>query len=271
MPDYEISVGEVSVISLSDGTNEFPAANVFPSVSSDEWAKYPEAISKEGKLKTNFGCFILRSGGETILVDTGFGPDLPGRLPEDLVSKGIDPTEITIVAITHLHADHVGWNITTVEGNGKLTFPRARYLVAKQDWDHFRKPEVSKQAHYVESQVLPLEKHGVLSLMDGETKLTDHITMVPTPGHTPGHMSVAITSQGKRGFITGDVINFPFQAQETGWALAFDVDSKAAQRTRETVLEQLELEGTIVGAGHFLAPSFGRFLRSGNRRYWQAL
>ena len=149
MPDYVVSVGNVEVISLSDGSSEFPAANVFSSVSAAEWEEYPGALSSEGKLKTNFGCFALRSQGQTIIVDTGFGPGLPGRLPEELRSKGVDPKAVTVVVITHLHPDHLGGNLTQKVGRTQPTFPNARYRIPKGDWDYFRQPEVFEQAAHV--------------------------------------------------------------------------------------------------------------------------
>jgi len=271
MANSKVSVGNVEIISLSDGTNEFPANNVFPNVTSGEWARYPGTVSPDGKLKTNFGYFAIRSQGQTILIDTGIGAGFPGRLLEELKTKGVDLNEIAVVAITHLHRDHVGWNLTQEGGKARLTFPNARYWIPKVDWDHFRQPQVLAQAAHVKNLVLPLEELGALKLIDGETNITSELTMVPTPGHTPGHMSVAISSQGQKGYITGDVINFPFQAQETAWELAFDSDRGQARRTREAVLDQLERDGTLVGAGHFMPPSFGRFVRSEGRRYWQGI
>ncbi|MEE9199606.1 MAG: MBL fold metallo-hydrolase [Dehalococcoidia bacterium] len=271
MADYKVSVGNVEIISLSDGTGDFPAADVFPKVSSAEWDKYPGTVSAEGKLNTNFGCFALRSQGQTILVDTGLGPSFPGRLLEELKGKGVDLSEIAVVAITHLHPDHVGWNLVQDGGKAHLTFPRARYWIPKGDWDHFRQPQVLAQASHVANQVVPLEQLGALNLVEGETTVTSEVTMVPTPGHTPGHMSVAIASQGELGFILGDVANFPFQAQETSWEMSFDNDSDHARRTREAVLERLERDGSLVGAGHFMPPSFGRFVRAEGRRYWRGI
>ena len=271
MADYQVTVGDVEIISISDGTNEFPAAHVFPGVTAAEWERYPGTVSSEGKLKTNFGCFIIRSEGQTILVDTGIGPGLPGRLLDELRTKGVDLNEIAVVAITHLHPDHVGWSVSEEGGKERPTFSKARYRVPKIDWDHFRQPQVLEQAVHMKNKVLPLEESGVLDLMEGETAITGEVTMLPTPGHTPGHMSVAILSQGQRGFIMGDVTNFPFQAQETAWELLFDYDKELARRTREAVLERLEREGSIVGAGHFLPPSLGRFVRTEGRRYWQGL
>ena len=272
MMQCKVSVGDVEIISLSDAMNEHVAANVFPKVSATEWDRYPGTVSPEGKLKTNYGCFAVRSQGRTILVDTGIGPDFPGRLLDDLQAKGVDQNEITVVAITHLHRDHVGWNITWDKGQPRLTFPRARYWIARAEWDYYRQPRQLEQAPHIKDTVLPLEQLGALELVEGETPITSEVTMVPTPGHTPGHMSLAISSKGQQGFILGDVLNFPIQAQETAWEIVFDRgDKDQARQTREAILEWLEQEKVLVGACHFMPPSFGWFVRSGGRRYWQSI
>ena len=96
MSDFKVSVGNVEIISLSDGAGENLMKNVFPGVSPTEWKRYPDFISPEGKLKSNYGCFAIRSGGKTILVDTGIGPGYPGRLLDELREKGIDLNEINV-------------------------------------------------------------------------------------------------------------------------------------------------------------------------------
>lgn len=269
--DYRVTVGNVEMLSLSDGTGEFPAANVFPKATSADWQRHPGALTADGKLQVNFGFFLLRSQGQTILVDTGLGPGRQGRLLEDLKAKGVQPDQITVVAITHLHGDHVGWNVVMEGGRRRLTFPKARYWIPKGDWDHFRQPQQLERAPLLKTVVLPLEELGALRLVEGETAVTSEVTMVPTPGHTPGHMSVAVASQGQRGFITGDVITSPVQAQEAAWEVSFDNDREHGRRTREAVLERVERENALVGAGHFLPPNFGRFVRTQGRRYWQGV
>ena len=189
----------------------------------------------------------------------------------DLKEKGIGINEIGIVAITHIHPDHVGWNVIEENGKVRLTFPKARYLIPKGDYDHFRQPGILEKAPHMTSQVLALEPLGAMEVTDGETSLTSEVTLVPTPGHTPGHVSVDIYAQGQRAFILGDVINFPAQAHETHWELIYDTDHKLARSTREAVLERLEKNGSVVGMGHFRPPSFGRLIRSESRRLWQLL
>jgi len=271
MAENTITVGNVEITSVSDGMNEFPAANVFPQVPADGWARHPGFLSPEGNLRTNFGFFVVKSEGQTIMVDTGAGPERGGRLPDELKRLGVSLEDVSAVAITHLHGDHVGWNTRTEGGEIKPTFPNARYYIGKGDWDHFRKPEVLAALPYIESQVLPLERLGVLELPVEEASLTGEVTMVPTPGHTPGHMSISISSQGQNAFITGDMVNFPFQIGETDWRIQFDIDAPAARSMREAVLDRLEREKILIAAGHFMPPGYGHIIRSGTGFSWQAL
>ncbi|MSQ12971.1 MAG: MBL fold metallo-hydrolase [Dehalococcoidia bacterium] len=268
---YRVTVGNVEMLAVSDGTGEFPAANAFPKATSVDWQRHPGALTADGKLQVNFGSFVLRSQGQTILVDTGLGPGRQGRLLEDLKAKGVPLDEITIVAITHLHGDHVGWNVVVEGGRHRLTFPKAKYWIPKGDWDHFLQPQQLERAPLLKTVVLPLQELGALRLVDGETAMTSEVSMAPTPGHTPGHMSVVVDSQGERGFITGDVISAPVQAQEAVWEVAFDNDREQGRRTREAVLERLEREKCLVGVGHFLPPNFGRFVRTKGRLHWQGV
>jgi glyoxylase-like metal-dependent hydrolase (beta-lactamase superfamily II) len=117
---------------------------------------------------------------------------------------------------------------------------------------------------------MPLEGLGVLELIDGEHSLTDELTTLPTPGHTPGHISIAITSAGVRGFILGDVAHSPAQAQYTDWSPSFDIDTGQSVPTRHRIFDRLEDEGSLVSAGHFPEPGFGRLVRRDGKRYWKA-
>ena len=269
MPDYKITVGNAEVLSLTDGADRAPATTLFPKVALSEWDAYPGLVGDDGKVDVNFGSFVIRSQGKTILVDTGWGKDYPGILMDELSEKGVSIDEIEIVAITHLHVDHVGWNITEENGASRLTFPNATYYIPKVDYDFYNQ-DLENNAHMV-TQVNPLESLGAMVLADSETSLTSEVTMVPTPGHTPGHMSLGILSDGVRGYILGDVINFAPQSNETHWEIIFDTDHALAQQTREVVLERLLQDGSVVGMGHYMPPSFGRLIRSKGRRLWQVI
>jgi glyoxylase-like metal-dependent hydrolase (beta-lactamase superfamily II) len=112
---------------------------------------------------------------------------------------------------------------------------------------------------------------GLVEFMEGEHTLTRELSALPTPGHTPGHMSILITSQGERALILGDAAHNPAQVLETDWVSRADMDPEQTKITRRALMERLEREGTVVAAGHFPAPGFGKIVRLQGRRYWQVL
>ncbi|MCH7786368.1 MAG: MBL fold metallo-hydrolase, partial [Chloroflexi bacterium] len=202
MADNRITVGNVEITSLSDGYIEFTPENFFPSIPAESWEPYRDELNAEGRLLLNVGSFLLRTGGKTVLVDTGLGAGptsfqdaVSGQLLKDMDAKGVSLDEIDIVAITHLHVDHVGWNLDASGGAPRPTFPNARYWIPKTDWDIFTRRTTNALA-YIQEQVAPLESLGILELIEGEQAITPELTALPTPGHTAGHTSFVITSQG---------------------------------------------------------------------------
>ena len=278
MAKDKVTIGSVEITSLSDGSLEFDLCNFYPSIPAEDWRPYEDGLTPERRLNFNVGSFLVRSDGRTILVDTGLGPEptfgretARGELLDDLQAKGIRPEDIDMVVMTHLHRDHVGWNLMSQEGEDKYqpTFPRARYWMSVADWEFFRRPENLELFPTTPGCVLPLEGLGLLELMEGEHSLTSELTTLPAPGHTPGHMCVVISSQGQKGLILGDVAHHTAQLQETDWPSRADVDPEQAQATRRHLFDMLEREGTLIISTHFPAPGFGKVVRRDGRRYWQ--
>ena len=209
-----------------------------------------------------------------MLVDTGVGPGpymgvVYGRLPDVLKEHEVDPEEVDVVFLTHAHADHVGWNFTA---EGTPRFPKARYVLHQDEWDFFQQPMVKMSiASYVDQLLTPLKRLGVLDLLPDGRTLTPELTAIPTPGHSPGHMSLLIASKGQKGLIGGDAIIHPAQVSEPTWCSVFDMDNEPTIATRKRLLDMLEKEEIILAAGHFPSPGFGRIICEGGRRYWQAL
>ena len=218
-------------------------------------------LDNNGDIHPRYGSVALRSEGKLIVVDTGAGPP-NGRLLDEMAAKGVDREAVDLVVITHLHGDHIGGNLI----DGRPTFPRARYLISKADWDYWTG---LGGVAAVEEQAAPLEGLDVLDLIEGEYAVTGELTTLPTPGHTPGHISLMISSAGKRGFILGDVAHSPAQAQYTDWSPAFDIDPETSSVTRRAIFDRLEAEGSLISAGHMPDQGFGRLVREGGRRYWQ--
>jgi glyoxylase-like metal-dependent hydrolase (beta-lactamase superfamily II) len=257
---------------------EFDLCNFFPTIEEDRWGPY-ESHLIDHKVRFNLGSYLIRSEGRTILVDTGLGPkpaetpDAPwGQLLHDFQAKGVRPEDVDMVVMTHLHRDHVGWNLKTEGQKYVPTFPKARYWMSTKDWEACHQPDL-QPTRFVNapSCVWPLAELGLVELMGGEHRLTRDLTALPTPGHTPGHMSILVTSQGQRALVLGDAAHSPVQVLEPDWVSRADMDPEVTRQTRKTLLDRLEREEILVAAGHFHAPGYGKIVRLNGRRYWQGL
>jgi glyoxylase-like metal-dependent hydrolase (beta-lactamase superfamily II) len=286
----KVTIGDVEVVAVLDmiPPPRAPEA-MFPQTSTSDWDPYQD-ILEEGQLQLYYGVWLVRSQGKTILVDTGMGPgphpqrgNVEGHLferlrpiliPADRANNtNVGPSdEVDIIVHTHLHGDHVGWNIRYSGGMPAPYFRRARYLVPKLDWDHFSQPEVLEAHPYIKTQVIPLQRLRKMDLIEGEHSVTSEVTTLPTPGHTPGHQVVLISSQGQKAMIVGDVLHSKAQVYEPSWTAGVDVDKEASRRSREGLLDRAEQEGYLVAAGHFHPDdNVGRVGRQDGRRYWQAV
>jgi glyoxylase-like metal-dependent hydrolase (beta-lactamase superfamily II) len=279
MAGSKVTVGNVEIVSLLDTPMEFPANAFFPSNDPGDFDPYrdhyPDAYGSGVNLRTYAHCFALRSEGKTILVDTGIGPGpvamlggISGHLAEDMNAKGVTPESVDVVVFTHLHPDHVGWNLTA---DNAPRFSKARYLAPQADWDFFTASDVASQNPHIGACVLPLKELGVLDLFSGEKALTDELTTYPTPGHTPGHTSIMVASAGEKAIITGDIAHHPAQADRTEWCAGFDGEPTQAVASRRKIFDQLEADGLMAAISHFPDPGFGKLVRLEGKRVWQAL
>ena len=284
MGDFQMSVGAAEIVALSDMFFPYPTplADLWPNVPLEAWdafrGRYPDTFHGD-RMNIEIGCYLVRSQGKTILIDTGYGPGpidylggLRGQLMADLTSKKVAPDDVDTVFLSHLHLDHVGWNTIEQDGATRPTFPKARYVMHQADLDHFRQPEVHDRSRYpyMDQCIEALVREGVADTVTGDHDLTDEVRAVHTPGHTPGHMSVLVSSQGERAYIQGDVLIHPAQVTEEHWTPLFDGDPALAALTRHKMLDQLEADGTPVVSCHFPAPGFGKIVRLEGRRYWRA-
>ena len=276
MPENKVVIGDIEITSLSDGLLAFDLCDFFPDISEENWEPYHDFLTPAHQVQFNLACFLIRAPNSTVLVDTGLGPkptpDTPwGELLKSMDTHGVKPSEIDVVVMTHAHRDHVGWNLTSSNGTFTPTFPNAKYWLSKIDWEICHNPEVTERFPNAPDCVWPLEDLGILELMDGEQSITDHITTIPSPGHTPGHTSLRISSKGEQAIVLGDVLHNPVQAHETEWVSRADMDPAQTRLTRHSLMEQLERDGTLVAAVHMPAPGFGNIVRIKGRRYWQAI
>ncbi len=279
MANNIVRVGNVEIMALSDGLLEFDLCNFFPTVPQDDWQPYESHLTPDHHVRFNLGSYLIRTEGRTVLVDTGLGPrpadtpDVPwGELLRDFQTKGVRPDEVDMVLLTHLHRDHVGWNLQREDARWVPTFAKARYWMSAKDWEACHEPEIQPQRFpNAPTCVWPLAELGLVELMQGEHSITRELTAVPTPGHTPGHMSILVTSQGERALVLGDAAHSPVQLEETDWVSRADMDPELTRQTRRALVDRIEREQILVAAGHFPAPGFGRIVRLDGRRYWRGL
>ncbi|MBI5949908.1 MAG: MBL fold metallo-hydrolase [Chloroflexi bacterium] len=256
-------VGNVDVVALVDNVMPYAATAVYPEAGAalDRFRGYFDA---EGRVPLNFGCFLLVDGSRSVLVDTGWGPEFQGRLMAELAAAKVDPALIDAIVFTHLHGDHTGWNLD--RATGKPLFPKARYHVPRADWEHYGNATPPPDSFV--RDVVPLEAMGCMELIEGEHTLAPSLTAIPTPGHTPGHTSIVISSGGERGFILGDVVISKADVEDPDLVNTFDWDRGIARQTRLKILERLVREGGLVGASHLPAPGLGRFVAKGAGAAW---
>ncbi len=231
-----------------------------------------------GKLVMSFHSFLIRSHGLKILVDTCGGNDKPRpnkpryhmqQWPylDRLAAAGVSPEEIDFVLCTHLHVDHVGWNTRLVGGRWVPTFPKARYVFARREWDYWRehyKTEAFKDDPFYIDSVLPVIDAGQAQFVDSNFAFNDEVTLVPTPGHTPGHVCVNIRSKGAECVMTGDMMHHALQVGEPDWSSCFCVDPKQSSLSRRGLFERYAGTPTVILPAHFATPTAGTIERAGS-------
>ncbi|MBI4306493.1 MAG: MBL fold metallo-hydrolase, partial [Chloroflexi bacterium] len=269
---WELMIGDIRVTALSDGRMSIPFRRLFPETPDDVWSAYrqrfPDAFDGKG-FYTNIGSFLLRSADTTVIADTGLGSwgQLGGRfdppeLVNDLRIKGIDHADINTVFLTHLHGDHVGWNLTKRGDEYVPTFPNAKYLLQEADWKHFtspayQKPLTRERRKQAEATYLPLMEMEKLELLRGDKAFAPGLTAIHTPGHTPGHQSMLIASGKDRAVIIGDIAGSPAHITETHWLYSPDTDKDLGMKSRLRILDVAERENMIVLGAHMTRPGWG--------------
>jgi glyoxylase-like metal-dependent hydrolase (beta-lactamase superfamily II) len=256
----------------------FDALGFFPQSTPDDWARHrtwmePWALDTSGNLVLPIQAFLVRTRYHTILIDTCVGDHKPRParpfwdmqklntfLPR-LAAAGVAPQDVDYVMCTHLHWDHVGWNTQLRDGRWVPTFPKAKYIFARTEWESFEALHRKQpQPHFVDS-ILPVMEAGQAQLVGSDFALDDEVWLEPTPGHTPGHVCVHLASQGAQAVITGDCIHSPVQCVEPGWIMRADADPTLASATRRRFLERCCDSGAMVCATHFPEPSLGRIIQ----------
>jgi glyoxylase-like metal-dependent hydrolase (beta-lactamase superfamily II) len=234
----------------------------------------PHFLDDKGRFLQSVHSFVVRAPGLTALVDTCIGNDkdrggrppfhmLRTRFLDDLRAAGVPPESVDLVICTHLHADHVGWNTRLDDGRWVPTFPRARYLFGRAEWEHWSAGGEAGTARIMADSVAPVIDAGLALLVDMDHRVSDELWLEPTPGHTPGHVSVRLASGDAEAVITGDLMHHPVQVAEPGWGSHFDSDVEQARKTRREFCERHADQPVTVLGTHFHHPTAGRIVRHG--------
>ncbi len=279
-------IGDVEVVRIVEvNAHEDPfevlLTGVTPEVAKQYGWLFPNFATPDGRMKISFQAFALRSRNEKIMIDTCIGNDRQREFPifcnmqssfiEDLISVGYAPETIGKVLCTHLHFDHVGWNTRKVNGRWVPTFPNARYLFGRKEYDHWQMLQRTGKYHdctHLEDSIKPITEAGLADFIEPDIKLTDEVSLVPTPGHTPGHVSVRISSKGQEGFITGDMLHHPIQLAEIDRPGNFDMDKELGhQDAQSDVRAAQRTRNILIIPSHFCEPTAGYIVR--DKKNWR--
>ncbi|MBG0823283.1 MBL fold metallo-hydrolase [Planomonospora sp. ID91781] len=261
-----VTVGRRTVVPLIDAAGHvLPPERLFPHLPA---ADLERLLAMDGMREPMVVAgFAILGAGTTILVDTCLGggkqgkrgpfPGFTSRWMTTLAEAGIEPATVDTVVNTHLHHDHVGWNTTD---DLKPAFPRARYLLAAAEYEHFTAGR-ARHADRIGACVLPLEAAGLLDLVTGTHRIDDGVRLLPAPGHTPGHLVVEITDSGRTAVIAGDLLHHPLQLIRPDVSSSLCEDPVRAAESRRRVLNDLADRSGVLLAAH-LARS-GTIVRKG--------
>ncbi len=269
-------IGALDVSALSDGAPERALGHFFVGADEQDWMRAIGVTHPKDPVPFNFGAFLVRGDDHVVLVDSGYGArmrgsDVPGggELPERLAELGVAREDVDLIVHTHLHADHCGWDVDDTEGG--LMFPNATVHVARAELDYWlRDPSADPDgASNARSRLAPADLAGRIRPADGETAVTPSLSMLPTPGHTPGHCSVMLTSEEQHLLILGDVAHHPVHLEQHDWIPRVDLDPAESQRSRRRMAELAVARDALVTGGHFPILTLGRIRRDPAGFRWE--
>lgn len=261
------TVGRVKITNVVEIGATGGTRFILPQATPEEAQKMPWLVphyaNAEGRLRLNVQSWIVETPSHKIIVDTCIGNNKANRsVPvwnglnkpflNDLAAAGYPIDTIDTVLCTHLHVDHVGWNTTLLGGKWVPTFANARYLFGKTEYEHWaaHSPEGEHRAVF-EDSVQPIVDAGRADLIGSDHRIGDEISLISTPGHTPGHVSLLVTSDGQQALLTGDVAHHPCQMAHLDWSSTADSDPVQSIETRKMLFSRFADTPALVFGGHY--------------------
>ena len=227
------------------------------------WLKPAFFDERVDDLGSRIQSYVVRTPEHTVLIDTCVGNDKSreeaplwhrrqGTFLDDLRKAGVAPEQVDLVVCTHLHVDHVGWNTHLVDGRWMPTFPRARYLFCGEEWEYWR----HERDECIADSVRPVVEAGLADLVQPTHAIDRWLRLEPTPGHTPGHVSVRLATQAGEAVFAGDLMHRVVQVAEPQWSSRFCYEPARAAATRRAFVERFADSGVLILPAHFPAPGY---------------
>lgn len=280
----QLNVGEATLHRVEEMIDNSFSADVFfpdfdPARIADQmhWLAPQHYNAETGKLALAMHAWVVKTGRHTVLIDTCVGNDKE-RMPrahwhhlntpflENLRATGTAPEDIDFVMCSHLHPDHVGWNTRLADGRWVPTFPNAKYLLGRIEYEHWRDNDQMNEVRRaaIQDSVLPIVESGQAVFVDDGHQIDDSFTVKLTPGHTPGHAEMQLRSAGKQGYFVGDAIHHPMQIYCVDWSTSACSDMDMARVTRRNILERAVENNALLLPAHFMAPHCGHVHEQGD-------
>ncbi len=275
-------LGDVTIERIVEYEGPFRTAqDMFPTLAADrldahrDWLRSIDALDADDSILLAVQSFLVRTPHHTILIDSCIGNDkhLPrhptwagksdARFMDALAAARVGVEQIDYVLCTHLHVDHVGWNTRLEDGRWVPTFPNARYVFEATELAYWQAENAKEEHPVIAQSVLPIVEAGRAETVSNDHAIGDHIRLLATPGHTPGHVSIRI-GRADEALVSGDVLHSPLQLRHPELSPRFDLDGALAARTRVAFLERCAETDTLCCMTHFPSPSFGRVSRDGS-------
>jgi glyoxylase-like metal-dependent hydrolase (beta-lactamase superfamily II) len=271
-----VRIGEVTVSRIVEiGRSSYPTTSMLPDST-------PEAIARHhgwlrphffdevvGDLGARIQTYVVRTPRHTMLVDTGVGNAKTrttnpawhrreGKYLDDLAAAGVTPAQVDVVVCTHLHVDHVGWNTRLAGERWVPTFPNARYVFVGEEWEFWRHESATGGDEYgcIADSVIPVVEAGQAVLVDADHELDEYLRFEPSPGHTPGHACLRLSTPEGEAVFSGDVMHRTVQVAEPQWSSRFCSDPARSRATRREFVERHADSGVLVLAAHFPRPGY---------------
>jgi glyoxylase-like metal-dependent hydrolase (beta-lactamase superfamily II) len=277
------AVGDLTIHRIIEQETTFlPALEMLPGLTADllaenrSWMRETGAIDAQDVLILCVQSYVVKTPHHTILIDSCIGNDKPRPLRPNwnmktddtylgaLAAAGFSVGDIDFVMCTHLHVDHVGWNTRLENGRWMPTFPNARYVFAKGEFDYWTEQHAKTAVPAFGDSVLPIVEANKAEIVRNDFQIGDHARILPTPGHTPGHVAFSFGRGRDAAVFGGDLIHSPLQARYPELSVKFDVDQAEAAATRRNFLERFCDTETLCCTAHFPSPSSGKIRRWGN-------